>query len=284
MGQWIRLDTDWYMHPKFAGLQGEAALFWALVAWSNHYMTDGHFDHRRAETIGNVLGMNGDAVQAALVTLVKRSLLSVTPSGYDVHGYLERYADSVTRKAARERARVQTRERVRRLRSVRRNANVTRVTQGACNAAVPSYPLPSSSDTVSKRRKSRVTVKKGWPAELALDDTMRAYAKKFGCKRPDLAFASFRDRSLATGVQYLDWPAAWRNWCRNHDRFGCACQSVPATPRPREYFSVRSQEEKYARQEQATAAKGSSSVEGRPVEKVGDILGTFNLQGKAKAT
>lgn len=287
---WIRLETDWYMHPKFSDLGKEAGLFWALVSWANHYMTDGNFTLPQAQSVGAPLGFAADEVSAACVTLVKRALLIRTPSGFAVHGYLERYADALTRKAARDRARELTRVRVRNLRNARRNVPVTRVTGAVCNAPVPSYPLPSSlqSGKEKTRKESRLRCKSAWPAELVLDDAMAAYARRFGCKRPELSFAMFRDRCLATGATYVDWKAAWRNWCGRHERFGCACQAATAPARERKYVTAKSLEERYAREEANQLGSGGSkdrrlTTESQP-EHIGNILETFALERKAEAT
>jgi hypothetical protein len=109
---------------------------------------------------------------------------------------------------------------------------------------------------------------------------MESYVKKFGCSRPDLAFASFKDRSHAAGATYLDWQAAWRNWCRNHDRFGCPCQSVPATPRPQKYFSAKEQEARYAAQE-AKRPLAAPIEERKPLEPIGNLLGGIRPALKA---
>lgn len=280
---WIRMEDNWFRHPKFLGIGGDAAfMFWVLVGWCNEFMTDGRYTALQATQLGVSLGLTKPQINRALARLKDRNLVTLDGVEYRIKGFLKRHGTRVTRQKAIAKARKQTRLRVRRLRSVRSNADVTPVTPEGVPTS-PSTSLPSSNGT-EKRRRSVLKRREGWPVGLELTEVMAAYARKFRCQSPGLAFDAFRDRSLATGAQYIDWQAAWRNWCRNHDRFGCPCQSVPATPRPRKYFSARSQEEKYARQEQRSLAAAPSP--GHAPEPIGEVLlATLqSAQSKAKTT
>jgi len=56
------------------------------------------------------------------------------------------------------------------------------------------------------------------PDVLPLTDALRAFALEGGLD-PELEFQSFKDSARAHGRKYVDWAAAFRNWCRNANKF-----------------------------------------------------------------
>jgi hypothetical protein len=56
---------------------------------------------------------------------------------------------------------------------------------------------------------------------FALDDGIRQWlAEKFPRVDPDATLELFTDKALAKGWQYASWPAAFRNYVRNGEKFG----------------------------------------------------------------
>jgi hypothetical protein len=65
---------------------------------------------------------------------------------------------------------------------------------------------------VRKRKKKRRAAQTTWPEGFALTAEMREYATAKGCANPDLAFETFRNKSMAKGYSYVSWEAAWQMW------------------------------------------------------------------------
>lgn len=56
---------------------------------------------------------------------------------------------------------------------------------------------------------------------FALDDGIRHWiAEKFPRVDPDATLELFIDKALAKGWQYANWPAAFRNYVRNGEKYG----------------------------------------------------------------
>jgi hypothetical protein len=78
------------------------------------------------------------------------------------------------------------------------------------------------------RRGKRLESK--WPADLALDEQMCAFARELGIE-PVSEFQAWRDDCAAHDRRYADWRAAWRGRCRNAVRFaGRASARARASP------------------------------------------------------
>lgn len=86
-------------------------------------------------------------------------------------------------------------------------------------------PLASLGTPPGGERAPRGTKPKtAMPEGFILTDPMAQEIRKVGCTDPSVAFAQFRDTHAAKSSRFADWLAAWRTWCRNHDRYGCPCQ------------------------------------------------------------
>lgn len=66
---------------------------------------------------------------------------------------------------------------------------------------------------------SKRTNKRALPADFAVSEEMRAWAKTKGLSSPDDLIEQFRDYHIANGSTYTDWDAAFRTWIRNDKTF-----------------------------------------------------------------
>ena len=58
-----------------------------------------------------------------------------------------------------------------------------------------------------------------FPEGFLLTPNLEDYAKCKGIDDPQDEFNHFRDHHAARGTKFVDWFAAWRNWCRNSVKF-----------------------------------------------------------------
>jgi hypothetical protein len=87
--------------------------------------------------------------------------------------------------------------------------------------SVPEHAAPADAADGGRRARS-------WPADLALSENMRAFARRLGIE-PDSEFEAWRDDCAAHNRRYADWSAAWRNRCRNALRFRARAAPAPST-------------------------------------------------------
>jgi len=80
-------------------------------------------------------------------------------------------------------------------------------------------PTPSSS---SSKKKENIKRKKSFEtAEVILSGEFIEIAKQIGINgQVKSVFDSFRDHHVSKGNRFVDWTAAWRNWCRNQIEWG----------------------------------------------------------------
>lgn len=65
------------------------------------------------------------------------------------------------------------------------------------------------------------------PAGFDLTDEMRQFAREHGVDQAR-EFAAFCDYHRSKGSTFKDWPAAWRTWVRNANKFGGKGKAPPA--------------------------------------------------------
>lgn len=70
--------------------------------------------------------------------------------------------------------------------------------------------LPARGHATERAPSAKTTL----PADFALTDELRAWAKARGITRLEERFEQFCDYSAAKGYQYASWPAAFREACR----------------------------------------------------------------------
>ena len=126
----------------------------------------------------------------------KVGFLEEIDGGYHVHDLFDHCPDYVKKRRRREQERHVSGEELQAARKPKRLVPV------ADNGA----PAPSKRGRPSRR----------CPAEFALTDDLRDVARGLGLKAEEIAgqFAKFKDQEFAKA--HSDWPATWRNWCRNH--------------------------------------------------------------------
>lgn len=94
--------------------------------------------------------------------------------------------------------------------------------------------LKTNSTNGGRSTKRRTRGRKGtsnltkWPDGFALDESMRAFARKQGVANPELEFEKFHAWADEFGIAYLDWKAGWRTRCLNYQRFNSNGHSAPA--------------------------------------------------------
>lgn len=70
------------------------------------------------------------------------------------------------------------------------------------------------------------------PDDFALTEAMRDYATAHGVSEPEREFEHFVNSHTAKGSRFASWPAAWRTWVNNHEKFnGMSRASPTALPR-----------------------------------------------------
>ena len=80
---------------------------------------------------------------------------------------------------------------------------------GGAYAPAAKFVQSRKSRSQKRRRRAAQTT---WPEGFALTAEMREYATAKGCANPDLAFETFRNKSMAKGYSYVSWEAAWQIW------------------------------------------------------------------------
>lgn len=88
-----------------------------------------------------------------------------------------------------------------------------------------------------EKKPARAGRKTKWPDGWSPD--LKVATEKFGHSLPrakEIA-EKFHDRSLATGAQYIDWPAAWRMWLANERDFAARSRPVEKPP-SKDGFSI----------------------------------------------
>ena len=80
-------------------------------------------------------------------------------------------------------------------------------------------PKPISGEPIKEpttlRTRKRVSIPEGFPFESDVRWTLKETPKL----SPWDEAAKFRDYALKEAKTYADWPAAWRTWCRNAERW-----------------------------------------------------------------
>lgn len=116
--RWAKLDVGYLSHPKVARLHPSAKLLHvASILWTAEHLTDGYVPAKALRTLSETVPIAVRWRQHHASALVQAGLWDVAPApreGWLVHDYAE-HNHAATR-AAVERSRLVTRERVRRLR------------------------------------------------------------------------------------------------------------------------------------------------------------------------
>lgn len=70
-------------------------------------------------------------------------------------------------------------------------------------------------EPITLRARKRTSIPEGFPFETDVRWTLKEHPKL----SPWDEAAKFRDYALKEAKTYADWPAAWRTWCRNAERW-----------------------------------------------------------------
>lgn len=74
---------------------------------------------------------------------------------------------------------------------------------------------PIKEPITKEARKRAAPIPEGFPFEADIRWTLKEHAKLSAWAEAE----KFRDYALAHRKTYADWPAAWRTWCRNAERW-----------------------------------------------------------------
>lgn len=219
---WVRLDDNFYRHPKVRELTANAFRAWVSgLGYCSSLLTDGVISRAAFAEIGADPEIESELVNAGLWERHRNGKLIV-------HDYLE-YQPSRARVDA---ARAGSRERVQR----HRNGNVTplhdRFMGRGCNAAETalaraiSHPIPSHDQdppvgppSAVARASRRAEPKVRWrkvPGDWNPNPSHEALAQQLGVDYPH-QLAQFRDHEFADPKSDAD--AAFRNWLRRAPDF-----------------------------------------------------------------
>jgi hypothetical protein len=164
------------------------------------------------QDIAFALRLSDHEADSLIQALMSVGLIDDVGGGMQPHKWYERQYEDATNKERqrkfRERKKVKT--------DVTRYEPVTDVTD---NGAVTSVDTDTETDTETekkgKARKRAAPIPEGFPFEADIRWTLKEHAKLSAWTEAE----KFRDYALAHRKTYADWPAAWRTWCRNAERW-----------------------------------------------------------------
>lgn len=184
---WVRISDDYYDHAKFTATGPlEHALWLAGMAWCNRNLTDGVIPRSAVlrfidwESVMDVLELvvdsnaasnavtngwgNRRVAEVVAARLVKAGLWTETPTGYEVHDYLQyqRSAAQITEAARANAARQQ------RFRDRHKGQESNGESNGVTNGGVTTPPNPNPNS--KKRTTSSSARAKRKPASTAVSD------------------------------------------------------------------------------------------------------------------
>lgn len=117
--RWAKVDVGYLSHPKLLGLPPPAKLLHlASILWTAEHLTDGYVPARALLELSRSVPTHSRHTRGYVQQLVDRALWDVVPEpagGWIVHDFADHNASST--RAAVEKAREQTRDRVARYRA-----------------------------------------------------------------------------------------------------------------------------------------------------------------------
>lgn len=220
MALYIRLECEVLTDAKILQVGPEAAFVWVRgLLYSKQHLTDGFIPTHALPLV--TLGVTRD-MRDIVTLLVTAGLWDVVENGWHIGA--ERWARHQTTREDVTRLRESWRRRKDRERQ--RKNTVTPMSRRDTRNVPPPEPEPEpekKEDTPT--RKERVGVVRAkepranpairLPDGAVLTDTDRAYAERLDIPDPAAEWEKFSDHHHAKGTRFADWPAAWRNWCRN---------------------------------------------------------------------
>lgn len=219
---WVKLDDDFYVHPKVVMAGPEAAyLYVAGLCFCGKHLTDGVIPKAMVPTLAN----HRKPLDLA-ATLVKVRLWVDDGDNYIVNGYHDYNPPAAKVKAQREADRDRkaagfgTGDFPNGTDADSESVPAGKLSEGdrKKRVLIP-YPSLGTTDVVPKRAKRGSTV----PDDFTVTIPMRQWADDtVPSVNIDTQTAQFLDYHAAKGSTFKDWQAAWRTWMRRSAEYAKA--------------------------------------------------------------